>query len=118
MPILGESHTEPPYALLTEQNVGKVTVTEVDESGSVPELTVRNTLDVAVYLMDGQELIGTNIAEAKEHQPLAFAGMKVHVLAEGWEFDLASRRVRLPERTSGAGDASPAAEAVADGVQP
>ena len=35
-----------------------VQVTEISEGGSVPELQVENKLDVRVFLMDGQELVG------------------------------------------------------------
>ena len=33
-------------------------VTEINESGSVPELRITNNLDERVLLIDGQELIG------------------------------------------------------------
>ncbi|MDH3604371.1 MAG: hypothetical protein OEU26_32600 [Candidatus Tectomicrobia bacterium] len=58
VPILGESHSQPPYKLLTAQTVGKVRITEVDTSGSVPELAVHINLDVVVFLLDSKELIG------------------------------------------------------------
>lgn len=58
LPILGPSHDQPPYELLRPQTQDKVKVTEVDPTGSVPVLRVENTLDVRVFLMDGQELIG------------------------------------------------------------
>ncbi len=57
-PILGPSATEPAYRLLEGEVLSAVKVTEVSESGSVPELRVENTLDIAVFLMDGQELVG------------------------------------------------------------
>ncbi|MCZ6836344.1 MAG: cyanophycinase [Planctomycetota bacterium] len=47
-------------------------------------------------IVDGADLIGSSIAEVKEHQPIAFAGIKVHVLATGWEFDLGSRTISVP----------------------
>ncbi len=37
---------------------GLVTVTEVSQSGSVPELKVVNKADVPVLLLDGEELAG------------------------------------------------------------
>jgi hypothetical protein len=58
VPILGRSHERPPYELLREETLAFVKVTELSESGSVPELRVTNDLDVAVFLMDGQELVG------------------------------------------------------------
>lgn len=63
----------------------------VDGDGRV-QVVGKGTLTV----VDGQDLVASNIASVKEHQPLAFAGMKVHVLSEGWEFDLGSRRVHVP----------------------
>lgn len=58
VPILGPSHDEPPYELLRPETVNAVKVTEVSDSGSVPTLQVENNLDVRVFLMDGQELVG------------------------------------------------------------
>ncbi len=58
VPILGRSHTEPPYELLRPETLASVQVAEISQNGSVPELEVVNNLDVRVFLMDGQELIG------------------------------------------------------------
>ena len=58
VPIIGPSHDRPPYELLRAQTLDRVTVTELDSAGSVPTLRVRNDLDLPVFLMDGQELIG------------------------------------------------------------
>jgi hypothetical protein len=58
VPILGPSSDQPPYRLLDAANLAAVKVTEVSTAGSVPELKVENTLEVMVYLMDGQELVG------------------------------------------------------------
>jgi hypothetical protein len=58
VPILGPSANEPAYELLRPETIAGVKVTEVSESGSVPTLHVENTLDVRVFLMDGQELVG------------------------------------------------------------
>ena len=57
-PILGPSHEQPPYRQLEGDALSAVKVTETSLSGSVPELKVENTLDVRVFLMDGQELVG------------------------------------------------------------
>lgn len=47
------------YITLKEAlNANLLTVTEVDDSGSVPELKVVNKADVPVLLMDGEELTG------------------------------------------------------------
>jgi hypothetical protein len=58
VPVLGPSHDQPSYRLLDSDTVASVKVTEISQSGSVPELRVENALDVAVFLMDGQELVG------------------------------------------------------------
>jgi hypothetical protein len=58
VPILGRSHKQPPYELLRQETLNLVQVTEISQSGSVPELQVVNNLDVRVFLMDGQELVG------------------------------------------------------------
>jgi len=58
VPIVGPSHEEPAYRLLEDEVLDAVKVTEVDEEGSVSELRIQNTLDVHVFLMDGQELVG------------------------------------------------------------
>jgi hypothetical protein len=46
------------YVTLDEALGAGLRVTEVDESGSVPELLVDNPLDVRVLLYDGEELVG------------------------------------------------------------
>lgn len=58
VPILGPSHEAPAYRLLEDEILDSVIVTEINMSGSVPELKVTNNLDVRVLLIDGQELIG------------------------------------------------------------
>ena len=58
VPILGRSHDQPPYELLRPEMLASVVITEISQSGSVPELQVENKLDVGVFLMDGQELVG------------------------------------------------------------
>ena len=46
------------YVTLDEALAGGLHITEVDESGSVPELVVENPLDARVLLYDGEELLG------------------------------------------------------------
>ncbi len=60
--------------------------------GGRVEVLGRGTLTI----VDGAELIGSSIAEMKEHHRIAFAGMKVHVLGPGWEFDIDSRTIAMP----------------------
>jgi hypothetical protein len=59
-PLLGESGCRPDYATLDEAiQEGWFEVSEVSRAGSVPELKAVNRGDRAVFLMDGEELIGT-----------------------------------------------------------
>jgi hypothetical protein len=58
VPILGRSYKRPAYELLRAETLNFVQVTEINQSGSVPELQVVNNLVVRVFLMDGQELVG------------------------------------------------------------
>jgi len=54
-------HAAPPsaYLLYTDHGVGaKVQVTEVDEDGSVPDLSVTNHLAMPVLLVEGEILVG------------------------------------------------------------
>ena len=46
------------YVTLDEALSSGLTIREVDESGSVPELVVENPLDARVLLYDGEELVG------------------------------------------------------------
>lgn len=58
-PLLGDSLPDPEFVLLKEAlDKGFVTVEEVDESGSVPELIVVNDSDQFVLLLDGEEVAG------------------------------------------------------------
>src|SRR3989304_3893822 len=57
--LLRPQNGGPEYITLKEAlDKGVFTVTEVSESGSVPELMVVNKGDVAVLLLDGEELRG------------------------------------------------------------
>lgn len=58
-PLLAPSAGTADYLTLSEaQALGLAVVTEVSESGSVPTLLLENTADQAVFLLDGEELIG------------------------------------------------------------
>jgi hypothetical protein len=58
-PLLAGEDTAPPYATLDEAlAAGFVRVTEVSESGRVPELTVVNEGPMPVLVLDGEELVG------------------------------------------------------------
>ena len=58
-PLIGGDAGEPAYRLLDEALAqGTAHVTEVSESGSVPELKFVNEGDLPVLLLDGEELVG------------------------------------------------------------
>jgi hypothetical protein len=58
-PLLGNSEPKLEYITLDEALAAKTaSVTEVSKSGSVPDLLFRNGGDIAVLLLDGEELIG------------------------------------------------------------
>jgi len=57
--LQGEGRRHLDYILVTEAiSDGTLTVTEVDESGSVPELLAVNSGEKVILLLDGEELIG------------------------------------------------------------
>ena len=59
IPLLAEGTTEPEYRLLDDAIAsGSARVTEVSDSGSVPELKFINDGDQPVLLLDGEELVG------------------------------------------------------------
>jgi hypothetical protein len=58
-PLLGTSEQKLEYVTLDEALAAKTaSVTEVSESGSVPDLLFRNDGDIPVLLLDGEELVG------------------------------------------------------------
>jgi hypothetical protein len=58
-PIFSAASEGIEYLTLPEAlGAGIITITEVDQGGSVPELLVMNNGDVPVLLLDGEELIG------------------------------------------------------------
>jgi hypothetical protein len=58
-PLLGTSEQKLEYITLDEALAAQTaSVTEVSESGSVPDLLFRNDGDIPVLLLDGEELIG------------------------------------------------------------
>jgi hypothetical protein len=58
-PLLAKAAGTADYLTLSEaQALGLTVVTEVSESGSVPTLLLSNTADQAVFLLDGEELVG------------------------------------------------------------
>jgi hypothetical protein len=58
-PLLGTSQMKLDYITLDEALAAKTaSVTEVLESGGIPDLLFRNDGDIPVLLLDGEELIG------------------------------------------------------------
>tara|TARA_R110002072_G_scaffold211501_5_gene369101 strand:- start:13540 stop:14580 length:1041 start_codon:yes stop_codon:yes gene_type:complete len=58
-PLLAPAPGIADYLILAEaQEQGMAVVTEVSESGSVPTLLLENNADKAVFLLDGEELVG------------------------------------------------------------
>ena len=58
-PLLGTSEQKLEYITLDQALAAKTaSVTEVSESGSVPDLIFRNEGEIPVLLLDGEELIG------------------------------------------------------------
>lgn len=59
IPIFADSHGGPEYVTLKEAlEENFITITELSQSGSVPELKVINTSAHLVLLLDGEELVG------------------------------------------------------------
>lgn len=79
VPILGPSHDQPPYELLRPEILGQVSISEISESGSVPTLLVKNDMDVRVFLMDGQELIGAKQNRILNTDVLVPAGASIRI---------------------------------------
>ena len=58
-PLIADGNVEPRYQLLDDALAqGSARVTEVSESGSVPELKFVNEGERPVLLLDGEELVG------------------------------------------------------------
>ncbi len=64
------------YLTLTKAlNTGSVHVSEVSEGGSVPELLFKNSADVPVLIVDGEELVGAKQNRVANLTILAPAGI-------------------------------------------
>ena len=58
-PLLSEEEGTADYIILDEAIAnGYAHVTEIDESGNVPELKFRNSSDKRIFMMEGEELVG------------------------------------------------------------
>lgn len=59
VPVFAAKNGGPAYILLKEAlDMELITITEVDQSGSIPELKAVNTSPVPILLLDGEELTG------------------------------------------------------------
>ncbi len=79
-PLLAESASLADYLVLSEaQAEGLAVVTEVSESGSVPTLLLENKSAQAVFLLDGEELVGAKQNRILNLSVLVPAGSKLHI---------------------------------------
>jgi len=67
---------------LDEAAAGGLTVTEVDESGSVESLLVANPLGTAALLYEGEELVGAKQNRVLERSILVAAGSTLEIPAK------------------------------------
>jgi len=68
------------------------TAIEIDAAGT-GEVVGAGTLTI----VDGAQLLGSrSIAAGRSGRPVAFAGMRLHVLTEGWRYALAERAAQPP----------------------
>lgn len=68
------------------------TAVEIDPSGRA-----RVCGKGALTVIDGSQLVGSGaIGTTENDRPLAFAGMRLHVLTEGWAYDLTTRGANSP----------------------
>lgn len=50
----------------------------------------------AITIVDGTEMVSTNVAEVEGSRPVAVSGLRIHVLTEGCSFDMKKRRATIP----------------------
>jgi hypothetical protein len=79
-PLLAPAPLAADYLTLDEaQTQGLATVTEVDDSGSVPTLLLENKADVALFLLDGEELLGAKQNRVLNLTLLVPAKTRLHI---------------------------------------
>ncbi|MEP7135174.1 MAG: cyanophycinase [Chloroflexota bacterium] len=49
----------------------------------------------AITIVDGKEMVSTNVAEVEGSRPVAVSGLRIHVLTEGCSFDMKKRRAQI-----------------------
>ena len=75
----------------TVLGVGVDENTAVLVEGAPGALRFRVVGEGGVFVIDGQGASYTNVSEEEEHRTLSLFGVRLHVLSQGDEFDLASR---------------------------
>jgi len=50
----------------------------------------------AITIVDGKDMISTNVAEMEGSRPVAVSGLTIHVLTEGCAFDMKRREATVP----------------------
>jgi cyanophycinase len=71
------------------------------DEGTAVEIDPIGRADVlgkgALTVVDGSQLVGSRpIGSNENDRPSAFAGLRLHVLTEGWHFDLVARGAKPP----------------------
>jgi hypothetical protein len=94
-PLLVPEESAPGYLTLDEAlAAGLATVTEVSESGSVPELLVKNTAKQPVLILDGEELVGAKQNRIVNLTILVAAAQTLHIPVSCVEAGRWARRSR------------------------
>jgi len=79
-PLFGKSGIAVDYLLSDEAiRSGQVTVEEIDQAGSVPDLMVENKGDVRVLFLEGEELVGAKQNRILNTSILVAAGSKIKI---------------------------------------
>lgn len=50
----------------------------------------------AITIVDGSEMVSTNVAEVEGSRPVAVSGLRIHVLTQGCSFDMKKREAKIP----------------------
>ena len=104
-PLVGDGEGLPPeYATLDEAlQQGLLEVREISQAGSVPELTVVNKGDRAVFLLDGEELVGAKQSRVLNLTILVPAGRTLIIPVSCVESGRWASRSASPTRRSPCG---------------
>lgn len=120
-PVLATETDAPDYRILDEAlERGELHVTEVSETGSVPELRLTNDGSEAVLLVDGEELVGAKQNRILNLSLLAPAGKTLVIpvsCVEAGRWSHASREFRSEKRAFFASGRARKAGQVTDALQ-